>query len=235
MRFKIAAAVVSIAAGVFAASASALLGSAPDGAAHPYVGAVAQPGGNLCSGFLASPTVFVTAAHCFEDGAQVFVSNGQQFSAPTPGVFHRDPGYRVEGKAPNDIQVNDVAVVTLAAPIVAPRYGRVPFPGTTLLLRSGTPIDNVGYGIADLQGRGLGVRQTARQALLRDRGTPWNDLEISAGVACFGDSGGPNLLAGTDLVLAVNSFGPNADCSGVSYSQRLDTLDVALFLFKYLH
>jgi secreted trypsin-like serine protease len=40
---------------------------------------------------------------------------------------------------------------------------------------------------------------------------------------CFGDSGGPNLFGGTNIVLAVNSFVANAICSGNTYSYRVYT------------
>src|SRR5215813_6594558 len=138
-----------VAAGVFTTSAVALINGTPDGDAHPYVGAVAQQGGNLCSGVLISPTVFLTAAHCFADGAQVFVTNAPTFGSvpPTPGVVHNDPAYRVQGTPPNDVQVNDVAVVTLTAPLSSPRYAKLPLPLSTLLLRDGTRIDDVGYGV----------------------------------------------------------------------------------------
>ena len=35
------------------------------------------------------------------------------------------------------------------------------------------------------------------------------------GGTCFGDSGGPDLLGGTDTVLAVNSYVTNGNCAGV--------------------
>jgi hypothetical protein len=223
--------VALLTAGVFATSAVALIGGTPDNGAHPYAGAAAQQGGNLCSGFLASPTVFVTAAHCFSDGAQVFVSNAPVFGSvpPTPGIVHNDPAYRVSGTPPNTDNVDDVAVVILSAPIAASRYGKLPLPFMTLLLPNGTPIDDVAYGVPT-----AGLKQVARQTIVRGRNVPSNDIEISAGVTCLGDSGGPNLLARTDIVLAINSYGPNEDCSGVSYSQRLDTLEVQLFLYRYL-
>ena len=48
-------------------------------------------------------------------------------------------------------------------------------------------------------------------------------LHANHGGICFGDSGGPDLLAGTHTILGVNSFNTNDLCSGVSYSYRVDT------------
>jgi hypothetical protein len=48
-------------------------------------------------------------------------------------------------------------------------------------------------------------------------------LHSNKGGTCFGDSGGPNLLGGTNIVLAVNSFVANAIFSGNTYSYRVDT------------
>jgi secreted trypsin-like serine protease len=50
---------------------------------------------------------------------------------------------------------------------------------------------------------------------------------------CNGDSGGPVLQAGTDLVLAINSYGASASCAAVGYAQRLDTPDVLAFVNQY--
>jgi hypothetical protein len=49
------------------------------------------------------------------------------------------------------------------------------------------------------------------------------------GGTCFGDSGGPALLEddGSITVLAVSSYVTNMNCSGVTYSNRID-LDWAL-------
>jgi hypothetical protein len=46
------------------------------------------------------------------------------------------------------------------------------------------------------------------------------------GGTCFGDSGGPDLLGGTNIILAVNSFVTSANCSGVTYSGRIDKPDI---------
>ena len=46
-----------------------ILDGHPDRSAHPYVGLVTD-GDSFCSGALVSPTVFITAAHCFEKPGQ---------------------------------------------------------------------------------------------------------------------------------------------------------------------
>ncbi len=43
-----------------------------------------------------------------------------------------------------------------------------------------------------------------------------------SGGTSFGDSGGPDLLAGSTTVLAANSFATNANCTGVGYDTRVD-------------
>lgn len=47
-------------------------------------------------------------------------------------------------------------------------------------------------------------------------------LHTNKGGTCFGDSGGPDLLGGTNVILGVNSFG-NGVCTSTSYSYRVDT------------
>ena len=48
-------------------------------------------------------------------------------------------------------------------------------------------------------------------------------FSMNRGGFCFGDSGRPDLLAGTDTVIGVNSYVTNFNCSGVGYSSRVDT------------
>jgi hypothetical protein len=55
-------------------------------------------------------------------------------------------------------------------------------------------------------------------------------LHSNKGGTCFGDSGGPNLLGGTNTVLAVNSFVANAICSGNTYSYRVDTTEALAWI-----
>jgi secreted trypsin-like serine protease len=47
------------------------------------------------------------------------------------------------------------------------------------------------------------------------------------GGTCFGDSGGPTLLYGTDVIVAVTSFGMSANvCGGTEFNFRVDTVAV---------
>jgi hypothetical protein len=55
-----------------------------------------------------------------------------------------------------------------------------------------------------------------------------------SGGTCFGDSGGPDLLGGTDTVLPVNSYVTNYNCSGVGYSQRIDIPEVLAWIRSFL-
>jgi hypothetical protein len=55
-----------------------------------------------------------------------------------------------------------------------------------------------------------------------------------SGGTCFGDSGGPDLLGGTDTVIAVNSYVSNSNCGGVGYSSRVDIPEVLAWINDFL-
>ena len=42
--------------------------------------------------------------------------------------------------------------------------------------------------------------------------------------------GRPDLLAGTNIILAVNSYVTNSNCAGVTYSNRVDLQDIQDFI-----
>src|SRR5215213_4088887 len=104
-----------------ASPAAAVVFGSPDGAAHPNVGGLVSPtqysDGTwiYCSGTLIAPTVFLTAAHCGEDGERVAVSFDPAYQAGDTvyfGTFEADPLYT---HAQND--PHDIAVIVLDQPV----------------------------------------------------------------------------------------------------------------------
>lgn len=262
VRLRVAglAVIALVALGVLAASALAVINGSPDNGRHPYVGmAVWFPTGNpsggfeLCSGSLVSATVFVTAAHCFPEGAQVIVDmNEDAFAdlhvgAPPnarPGIAHPDPNWTSLGKGLSQSDRNDIAVVTLGGggfPQPGNRYAKLPGLGYDDTLPNTQAIEIVGYGIQTETPLTFGSRFDAPAKIIPGGGATGSEfLKVSSspgqgGATCNGDSGGPDLQTGTDLMLAISSYGPSATCKAVAYAQRVDTPEAIRFLSQYVH
>lgn len=138
----------------------------------------------------------------------------------------------------------DLGVVVLEEALTLDRYARLPEPGAVdAYTASSARKDDVrftlsGYGVSQVKPRVLvGKRLTAESQLVSDSApiTEYN-LKTSAngsqgkGGSCVGDSGGPVLQKGTDIVLAVVSFGRNDNCKGVEYSYRIDREDTLTWI-----
>jgi len=54
------------------------------------------------------------------------------------------------------------------------------------------------------------------------------------GGSCFGDSGGPNLVGETDVVVAVTSYGADRNCASVGYAFRIDNPEVLSWIRSFL-
>src|SRR3712207_4730921 len=103
MRRSLLAAAACVAALVPAAPAAAITNGAPDGNRHPNVGGLvadaAYSDGTwiYCSGTLISPTVFLTAAHCAEEGSDqvrvTFDPAYQDGDKTYSGTFYGDPEF----------------------------------------------------------------------------------------------------------------------------------------------
>ncbi len=139
-----------------------------------------------------------------------------------------------------DTRATALAVVTLFEPIGVARYARLPAVGYDDSLPRNQQVEIVGYGVQQLEPPGVGYRFVAPAKIIPGGGAAGADfLKISSrpghgGATCSGDSGGPDLQAGTDLMLAIGSFGPSATCRAVDYSQRLDTPDAVAFVRSFL-
>lgn len=225
-------------------SAGAIIGGQPDGDAHPYVGLLTN-NAVTCSGALLSPTVMLTAAHCsFSLGTNTVTRAplvAASFSADPRhqggwhiGTFYADPDA-------------DVAIVVFTnsgcsppatggppgatcGPITSSAYARLPGAGLVDTLDMKTTVDLVGYGVQGLvrgggppQNGPFGTRQFGQTTLIASNDKVSGDFLKLHGGVCFGDSGGPDLLGGTNVVLGVNSYVNDGVCAGVTYSARVDT------------
>jgi secreted trypsin-like serine protease len=221
--------------------ASAIVHGSLDGDAHPYVGLLGVhkgPDTIRCSGTLVSPTVFVTAGHC-TDGAtgpvavwlQPALTEG---AAPVLGTAYTDPLFD-----PAAFWLHDVGVVVLDAPVDLPRYGILPAPHALDGLKVGaqTTFTTVGYGAQRLfpdkgassaKDVALPVRMVAHPQLVSIANPSLGPQSLvlsnnaSTGGTCNGDSGGPNLLGDSDVVVAVSSYVKGQTCGGVAGAFRLD-------------
>lgn len=215
-----------------------------------------------CSGTLLSPTVFLTAGHCTDgtDAARVWFDEVVQgnpeypFSGKTSydGVPYTNPGFCIGcGGGLPGFALRDVGVVVLKERVptkVVEEYARLPAAGLIDTLANKTPVDLVGYGVQEqIHGggppvwAGLRVRLFAPSELVSGEFTHSDEFMRIAmnpggesGGTCFGDSGGPDLLGGTDTVLAVNSYVTSSNCSGVGYSSRVDIPEVLDWVRSFL-
>ena len=105
-----------------------------------------------------------------------------------------------------------------------PTYGALPPAGFDSSLHTNAALDLVGYGVQafvkpNVPDLNAVLTRYAATAKLVSVDTEF--LKISS-AQCFGDSGGPVFLAGTNRMIAEVSYSGNPLCNGVAYDYRLD-------------
>ena len=150
----------------------------------------------------------------------------------------------------------DVGIVVLDEPVTDVGFAALPTAGLVDTLKNKTGIDFVGYGVqyqAQIPGNelpqpppyyrwtGPRVRMYAPSNMVSGNfvhSAEYMRLALNpgggTGGTCFGDSGGPDLLGGTNTVLSVNSYVTNVNCSGVGYSARVDVPEVLEWIYGFL-
>jgi hypothetical protein len=186
--------------------------------------------------------------------------DGYPCQGDTGGTPHPHPDFCIGcGPGLPRFASHDVGVVVLDAAVpttVVGTYAQLPTANLVDTLANKTPVDFVGYGVqfqAQIPGnllpqpppfyRWTGPRRRLFAPTELVSGTFKHSDEFlrfalnpsgGSGGLCFGDSGGPDLLGGTDIVLGVNSYLTNVNCSGVGYAQRVDTPDVLTWIMSWL-
>ena len=179
-------------------------------------------------------------------------------SGAIEGVAHTNPKYGSPenpyggGNGLPAFSYRDVGLVVLNEPIVMDEYAVLPTPNLVDTLANKTGVDFVGYGVQEQimlypgqppRGRWTGLRWRMYAPTELVSGNFVHSAEYlrlamnpggGSGGTCFGDSGGPDLLAGTTTVLGVNSYVTNVNCSGVGYSARVDIPEVLDWIYDFM-
>lgn len=261
-KFSIAIVGFTLLFGMTITPASSITHGVLDGQAHPYVGLmVFDVNGSpawRCTGTLVNPTTMLTAGHCTygtSSGRVWFNSNDQAAilasGYPSTGGIEFTNIQTHPDFNPNAFYLHDMGLVTLAQPVYVSTYGQLPSLGyfTQLLATPAyhhqdfTP---VGYG---LQWANSGINTVAH--LIRYQATvnvitgdaifsPGSSDSIlftnnaATGGTCFGDSGGPIFIAGTNVIAAITSFGMNSECGGTGGGYRMDVPSSQNFFNAYV-
>lgn len=178
-------------------------------------------------------------------------------SGAIEGMPYTNPKYRSTenpyggGNGLPAYSYRDIGVIVLSQPVTGIGFAALPSPNQVDSLKNKTKVDFVGYGVSEQimkypgqpprdRWGGPRVRLYAPSELVSGEfvhSAEYMRLALNpgggSGGTCFGDSGGPDLLSGTNTVLAVNSYVTNVNCGGVGYSARVDVPEVLAWINSF--
>jgi len=156
--------------------------------------------------------------------------------------WHRGTAYHHPDFDNDDFASFDLGVVILDRPVQLATYGRLPtlryldrFKGK----EKAQLFESVGYGVETSTPKtetGGDTRRISIQKIVNFNGVhgmgpniallfSHNNSSKHTGGTCYGDSGGPTFVAGTNLMVAITSWGIQPNCTGNDVQYRVDQSD----------
>jgi len=164
--------------------------------------------------------------------------------------WHRATSFPHPEFDPNAFFLHDAGVLRLKTGVRMKTVAKLPKLNLldTLATNKAQTFTGVGYGLEESgphTALGGDTRRTAEMMLVSLNGAYGAGKGIAAkfsnnngtkhtGGTCFGDSGGPILQTGTNIVTAVTSFGVSSTCSDGTGGYRLDQPDDLAFVGGFL-